>query len=182
MILNGNIKYLLCMEENELLAIEVDNFGDYVLSRKIILGLSNDAFAKLTDVSGGDISKIINKKKKSVSLHSFYKIAVLSSDTIENVRDAVYTKRNLELATDYKLEERTNFGTFMRDEVEGDNTFDIIMCKTGIEKQRLIDIYYNTGAPEPFELLLIEKATGRKPGELMEKYIAKYPIKKKGDD
>ncbi|QMV68741.1 hypothetical protein HS960_14245 [Sphingobacterium paramultivorum] len=169
------------MEENELLAIEVDNFGNYVLSRKIALGLSNEAFAKLTDVSGGDISKIINKKKKSVSLYSFYKIAILSGDTIENVRDTVYTKRNLELVTDYKLEERTNFGTFMRDEVEGDNTFDIIMCKTGIEKQRLIDIYYNTGAPEPFELLLIEKATGRKTGELIEKYIAKYPIKKKGD-
>jgi hypothetical protein len=181
MILNGNNKYLLYMEENELLAIEVDNFGDYVLSRKIILGLSNEAFAKLTDVSGGDISKIINKKKKSVSLHSFYKISVLSGDTIENVRDTVYTKRSLELVTDYKLEERTNFGTFIRDEVEGDKTFDNIMCKTGIEKQRLIDLYYNTGAPEPYELLLIEKATGRQPGELMEKYIAKYPIKKKGE-
>lgn len=181
MILNGNTKYLLYMEENELLAIEIENFGDYVLSRKIILGLSNEAFAKLTDVSGGDISKIINKKKKSVSLHSFYKISVLSGDTIENVRDAVYTKRNLELVTDYKLEERTNFGTFMRDEVEGDNTFDNIMCKTGIEKQRLIDLYYNTGAPEPYELLLIEKATGRQPGELMKKYITKYPIKKKGE-
>jgi transcriptional regulator with XRE-family HTH domain len=169
------------MNGNELLTIEVANFAEYVLARKIQSGLSIDNFAKMVDMTKGEISKVTNRQRKSVSLYSFYKIAILSGDMIENVRDTVYTKRNLELVTDYKLEERTNFGTFMRDEVEGDNTFDIIMCKTGIEKQRLIDIYYNTGAPEPFELLLIEKATGRKPGELMGKYIAKYPIKKKGE-
>lgn len=171
------------MEENELLAIEVDNFGNYVLSRKIALGLSNEAFAKLTDVSGGDISKIINKKKKSVSLHSFYKIAVLSGDTIENVIQAVYTHRDLELKTGEKIEERSNFGIFMRDEVEveGKNGFDFILNRTGIDKKRLTDIYYNTGAPEPYELILIEKATGRETGELMKKFVTKYPIKKKGD-
>lgn len=166
------------MEGNRLLLKEVANFSAYVQSRKTILGLSNRAFSQKTGVSSGEISKIINKKKKSVSLHSFYNIAVNTGDTIANARDAVYKHRKLELKKSYKLEKRTNFGLFMRDEFEGENTFEKIQAKTGIDKQRLIDIYYNTGAPEPYEFLLIEKAVGKEPGELMKVYVERYPMKK----
>ncbi|GGG79906.1 hypothetical protein GCM10007415_10280 [Parapedobacter pyrenivorans] len=48
----------------------------------------------------------------------------------------------------------------------------------GIEKQRPQDIYFNTGAPEPYEFLLIEKAVGKLPGEMMKDYVEKYPVKK----
>lgn len=173
----------MTMDEDKLLEIEVANFGNYVLSRKLSLGLPNKEFASLTDMTGGEISKIINKKKKSVSVHSFHKIAILSGDIIENVIKAVYTHRNLELKTGEEIEERSNFGIFMRNEieVEGENGFDFILKKTGIEKKRLTDIYYNGGSPEPYELILIEKATGKKMGELIEKYVLKYPIKKKGE-
>ncbi|RKE52786.1 hypothetical protein [Sphingobacterium detergens] len=171
------------MSEDKLLETEIANFGGYVLSRKLSLGLSNEAFGSLADMTGGEISKIINRKKKSVSVHSFHKIAIYSGDIIENAIKAVYTHRNLELKTGAKIEERTNFGIFMRDEVEvqGQNMFDYILNKTGIDKKRLTDIYYNGGTPEPYELILIEKATGRETGELIKKFVTAYPIKKKGD-
>jgi len=174
----------MTMDEDKLLEIEVANFGNYVLSRKLSSGLPNKEFASLTDMTGGEISKIINKKKKSVSVHSFHKITVFSGDIIENAIKAVYTHRNLELKNGEEIEERSNFGIFMRDEVEvqGQNMFDYILNKTGINKKRLTDIYYNGGVPEPYEFILIEKATGRKMGELIEKYVLKYPIKKKGED
>lgn len=166
------------MTESEMNLLEIELFSKYVEARKSKSGLAIEPFAQLVNISKGDISKIINKKKKSVSLHSFYNIAVNSGDTIENVKDAVYKHRNLKLKTKYNLDRRTNFGLFMRDEFEGENTFEKIQAKTGIDKQRLIDIYFNTGAPEPYEFLLIEKAVGKKPGEMMKAYIEKYPIKK----
>lgn len=169
------------MDEKELLAIEIANFAEYVLARKAESGLAIENFAKMVDMTKGEISKITNQQRKSVSVHSFYKIAVNSGDNIVNVIKAVYTHRNLELKTGEEIEERTNFGIFMRDEVEvqGQNMFDYILNKTGINKKRLTDIYYNGGTPEPFELILIEKATGRKPGELIKKFVTAYPIKKK---
>ncbi|MNK09300.1 hypothetical protein D3C87_272580 [compost metagenome] len=172
------------MDEKELLAIEIANFAEYVLARKAESGLAIENFAKMVDMTKGEISKITNQQRKSVSVHSFYKVAIHSGDIIENVIKAVYTHRNLELKTGEEIEKRTNFGIFMRNEVEvqGQNMFDYILNKTGIDKKRLTDVYYNGGTPEPYELILIEKATGRKPGELMEKYIAKYPIKKRVDD
>lgn len=178
-----NYKKYTTMSEDKLLETEIANFGGYVLSRKLSLGLSNEAFGSLADMTGGEISKIINRKKKSVSVHSFHKIAIYSGDIIENAIKAVYTHRNLELKTGAKIEERTNFGIFMRDEVEvqGQNMFDYILNKTGIDKKRLTDIYYNGGTPEPYELILIEKATGRETGELIKKFVTAYPIKKKGD-
>lgn len=64
------------------------------------------------------------------------------------------------------------------DSVDDENSFENILAKTGIPEQRLKDIYFNTGAPEPYEALLIEKAVGKNPGEMMKDYIEKYPVKK----
>ncbi|GEM65968.1 hypothetical protein SF1_39500 [Sphingobacterium faecium NBRC 15299] len=170
------------MNDEELALNEVANFAEYVKSRKAELGLSNEEFGKTTKVSGGEISKITSKNKKSVSIHSFYNIAVRSGDSIENARDAVYKHRNLVLVEDYKLDKRTNFGFLMHKLFEGENTFEIIQAKTGINKQRLTDLYFNTSAPEPYEMLLIEKAVGKNPGELMKEYVEKYPVVKKKKD
>ena len=178
------------MEERELLLLEIELFSKYVQSRKTLLNLANKAFSLKTGVSDGEISKIINRNKKSVSLHSFYNIAVNSGDTIANVRDAVYPHRSFELKkgspTKKAKKRRTNFGQYMKEHfekgdtntVEDKNSFENILAKTGIPEQRLKDIYFNTGAPEPYEFLLIEKAVGKKPGEMMADYVAKYPVKK----
>jgi len=167
------------MTDKELLTSEIENFANYVKSRKELLALSNKAFSQIVGVSDGEISKIINQKKKSVSLYSFYNIALKSGDTIENVRDFVYKQRNLNIQKVFKLESRTNFGLFMRDSFEGENTFEIIQAKTGINKQRLSDLYFKTSAPEPYELLLIEKAVGKKVGEMITDYVQKYLVDNK---
>lgn len=166
------------MTDNELLLLEIALFSKYVESRKLESGLAMESFAEKVNVSKGEISKIIGKKRKSVSLHSFYNIAVNSGDTIENVTNTVYTHRSLELKKDYKLEKRTNFGLLMRELFEGENTFEMIQAKTEISKQRLTDLYFNTSAPEPYEMLLIEKAVGKNPGELMKEYVERFPVKK----
>jgi len=178
------------MEGNKLLLIEIANFSKYVQSRKAILGLTNRKFSEKTGVSSGEISKIINGNKKGVSLHSFYYLAVKSGDTIENVRDFVYPHRSFELnkvpPTIKVKKGRTNFGQYMKehfenetvDFVDDENGFEKIQAKTGIAEQRLKDIYFNTGAPEPYEFLLIEKAVGKEPGEMMKDYVEKYPSKR----
>lgn len=170
------------MTEEELLLSEIANFAEYVKARKQELNLPNEEFGKITKVSGGEISKITSKNKKGVSIHSFYNIAVGSGDSIENARDAVYVYRNLTLAEGYELEKRTNFGTLMHELFEGENTFEIIQLKTEINKQRLTDLYFNTSAPEPYEMLLIEKAVGKNAGELMKEYVERYPIIRKSKE
>ncbi len=106
------------------------------------------------------------------------------------MRDAVYPHRSFELRNVSSVaaakKPRTNFGQYMQDHFESENTvivgdengFEKIQAKTGIPEQRLKDIYFNTGAPEPYEFLLIEKAVGKKPGEMMKDYVEKYPVKK----
>lgn len=85
------------MDEKELLTVEIANFAEYVLARKTESGLPIENFAKMVDMTKGEISKITNQQRKSVSVHSFHKIAVFSGDIIENAIKAVYTHRNLEL-------------------------------------------------------------------------------------
>lgn len=181
----------LKMVEEELVSIEVSNFAKYVQDRKALLKLPNRAFSELTKVSVGEISKIITKNRQGVSLHSFYRIVIYSGDTIENACKLIYPHRSFRLKkvkSDIpKKSSRNKFGLYMQENFETDrvepvsskNSFEIIQQKTGIEVSRLKDIYFNTGAPEPYEFLLIEKAVGMKPGEMMKDYIEKHPVTKK---
>ncbi|SKC11140.1 hypothetical protein SAMN05660841_04308 [Sphingobacterium nematocida] len=174
------------MDDKKLANQDLDNFCIYVLSRKQHLGLSNEAFGKTVNISKGEISKIITKKRQGVSLHSFYNIAINSGDTIENARKSVYPHRNFNLKkvkTDKKdTNSRNKFGSYMKENFETDgveyipskNSFDIIQQKTGITEKRLKEIYFKTGAPEPYEFLLIEKAVGKKAGEMMKEYLEKH--------
>lgn len=167
------------MEEKELIQLDLINFSKYVEKRRKHLNVSKQEFAEISKVSTGEISKIININKKGVSLHSFYNIAVNSGDTIANARDSVYSHRTFKLKIPVQRN-RTQFGTYLTKniEVEGKNTFEVILAKTGISESRLTEIYYKNGAPDPYEFLLIEKAVGKKPGEMMKDYIEKHPIKK----
>lgn len=177
------------MEEQELILCDIDKFSKYVLSKKIEYALTNKKLGEKVDLSEGEISKIINKKRMSVSLNSFYKIAINTGDTIEQARDFVYPHRSFELkdvsSEKKKNKPRTSFGKYMQENFEKEdinianeeNSFEQILAKTGIEEQRLKDIYFNTGAPEPYEFLLIEKAIGKQPGEMMRDYIEKHLAK-----
>ncbi|MGS2737739.1 hypothetical protein [Sinomicrobium pectinilyticum] len=45
---------------------------------------------------------------------------------------------------------------------EGDNTFEEIQGKIRIEKQQLINIHFNTGAPEPYVNFCLSKKSWEK--------------------
>ncbi|PRD48030.1 hypothetical protein [Sphingobacterium haloxyli] len=178
------------MDEKEMMMKDIENFSDYVKAKKEKFQLTNKALGEKVGLSEGEISKIINRSKHSVSLHSFCKIAVNTGDTIDQARDQVYPHRKFKLnevnSQINTIKERKGFGKFMQENFEKDtieqvpseNSFDIIRVKTGISETRLKNLYYGTGAPEPFEFLLIEMAVGKNPGELMKVYVERYPVKK----
>lgn len=178
------------MTEKELTLLDIEKFSQYVRSKKTSLQLTNKELGEKVGVSEGEISKIINKKRLSVSLHSFYNITINTGDTIELAKDLIYPHRSFELnKIDSEIDinrTRKGFGKYMQDNfetdtlnnVQGENSFEIILAKTGIKETRLKTIYFGTGAPEPYEFLLIEKAVGEKCGEMMKDYVDKHPIKK----
>src|SRR5690606_39773599 len=75
------------MDEKELMVKDIENFSDYVKAKKKKLQLTNKALGEKVGLSEGEISKIINRSRQSVSLHSFYKIAANTGDTIDQARD-----------------------------------------------------------------------------------------------
>lgn len=174
------------MVENKLIKQDLENFKTYLLSRIYSLKLTKEKFAKKVGISKGEISKILSDERQGISLKSFYFIAVNSADTIENARNSVYPHRNFNLKP-LKVEtknknSRNKFGSYMKENFEtdsieyvpGKNSFEIVQQKTGITEKRLKEIYFKTGAAEPYEFLLIEKAVGEKPGEMMKDYIENY--------
>lgn len=158
------------MTREELEEKDRESFSQYVKLKKETLGISNEKLGLRTGVLSGEISKIIKKDRKTISAHNFYKIIVNSGDSIANAITSIYPHPDLTLKA-YLPKSRTSFGEFMRQEIEGPNHFEEIAGKTGIEESRLREIYFRTGSPEPYELLLIEKAVGKKTGELFEMYF-----------
>ena len=174
------------MSNTELTKIDAENFSKYLKAKKRHFNLSNEALGLKLGVSEGEVSKIITNKRKKVSLRTFYLVAINSGDSIEKARDYVYPHRDFTLN---KIDPNTNsensrskFGAYMEENFEtdsikyvpGKHSFEIIQQKTGITEKRLKEIYFKTGAPEPFEFLLIEKAVGKKPGVMMKDYIEKH--------
>lgn len=68
----------------------------------------------------------------------------------------------------YKLKERNAFGTFILKFEASVNSIEEISVKKGIDENRLKDLYFRRGPLEAYELLLIEKAVGKKQGELFD--------------
>jgi hypothetical protein len=59
----------------------------------------------------------------------------------------------------------------MKQYEESVNSIEEIAAKTGIDENRLKDLYFRKAALEAYELLLIEKAIGKKQGELFKEYF-----------
>lgn len=174
------------MVNKEMLKQDLENFKKYLLLRISTLGLTQEKFALKVKISKSEITKILNDKRESVSLHSFYRVVVNSGDTIANAQKQIYPHRNFKLKTVRAFKKdnnlRNKFGLYMETKFETDslnyvpskNSLEIISQKTGITEKRLKEIYYKSGAPEPYEFLLIEKAVGKNTGEMMKDYIENY--------
>lgn len=106
--------------------------------------------------------------KHSLNRTSFY-IAIAFCDSREKT---IINQKQMTLPTNstnnYKLKERNAFGKFILKFGTCVNSIEEISVKIGIDDNRLKDLYPLRGLLEAYELLLIEKAVGKKQGELFE--------------
>lgn len=133
--------------------------------RLLHLKWSDKILVEKSRVSKGQISKLKAGQVERLTAEVFYKIYSAFGDSCAKASKVVYPDLDLKL-NKYKPKERNNFGKFMQQFETSKNSIEEISAKTGIDENRLKDLYYRRGALEAHELLLIEKAVGKKQGEL----------------
>lgn len=129
----------------------------------------------LVDTSGiskGQISKLKKGQVERLTAEVFYQIYTAFGDSCSKAAKIVYPGLNLK-RENYNSKERNAFGTFMEQFETSTNSIEEISVKTGIDENRLKDLYFRKGSLEAYELVLIEKAIGKKEGELFEKLFEK---------
>lgn len=123
-------------------------------------------------LSKGQVSKLKNGSVERLTAEVFYRIYTAFGDTCTSAVKVVYPDLNLKL-NKYKPKERNTFGKFIQQLETSVNSLEEISVKTGIDENRLKDLYFRRGSLEAYELLLIEKAVGKKQGELFEGFYGK---------
>lgn len=144
---------------------------DYINSRFKSLKWTIKDLANNSTVSQGEISKILKGTRKGLKAKTLYSLYTAFGDTCAKATKAVYPDLNLKLDK-YKPKTRTPFGEVMLQFEESKNSIEEISIKTGIDENRLKDLYFRKAALEAYELLLIEKAVGKKQGELFEEFYS----------
>jgi Helix-turn-helix. len=146
---------------------KIDN---YIKEKIQKLGWEDKNLVEKTGLSKGQISKLKNGHVERLTAEVFYKIYKAFGDFCPKATKVVYPDLDLKLKK-YSPKARNDFGSFMDQFETIINSIEEIAIKTGIEENRLKDLYYRKAALEAYELLLIEKAVGKKQGELFEKFF-----------
>ncbi|SKC10660.1 hypothetical protein SAMN05660841_04272 [Sphingobacterium nematocida] len=141
------------------------SIANYINNRLESLNWTVADLAVKSTISQGEISKILTGARKGLKADVFYKIYTAFGDSCVKASKIVYADLDLKLQK-YKPKERNTFGTFMEQFETTVNSLEEISVKTGIDENRLKDLYFRKGSLEAYEMLLIEKAIGKKPGEL----------------
>lgn len=139
--------------------------ADYIITRLRKNNWSASDLARNSKLSQGEISKILKGTRKGLSAKSFYYLYTAFKDSCTKATKEVYPEFDFKL-NKYVPKTRNDFGKLMLKFEESKNSLEEISIKTGIEKTRMTELYHGKGALEAFELLLIEKAIGKKQGEL----------------
>lgn len=143
---------------------QIDTYIKSSLSKSIWI---DKDLVENTGLSKGQVSKLKNGSVERLTAEVFYRIYTAFGDTCTKATKIVYP--NLDLKPNkYKPKERNSFGKFMFQFETSVNSIEEISVKTGIDENRLKDLYFRRGSLEAYELLLIEKAVGEKQGELFE--------------
>lgn len=147
---------------------------DYIISGMKKAGWKEDKIlAEKSGISTAEISRIKKGERESLSPSTFIRLVRAFGDSIEYATTAIYPDLDLTLG-EYTLPKRNEFGNFMAQfEQKSVNTPEEVAAKTGIPLSRIKLIYFRTGSPEAYELLLIEKAIGKEPGSLFEGYYGR---------
>ncbi|WP_448137583.1 helix-turn-helix domain-containing protein [Sphingobacterium siyangense] len=146
------------------------SIDNYIKDKLQKLGWEDKNLVEKTGLSKGQISKLKNGHVERLTAEVFYKIYKAFGDSCEKATKVVYPDLNLKLDK-YVPKARNEFGQFMSQFETIKNSTEEIAIKTGIDENRLKDLYYRKAALEAYELLLIEKAVGKKQGELFEKFF-----------
>jgi len=128
--------------------------------------------ASISGLSASDISKYRSGTVAKLKAEIFHKIYKAFGDSCPKATKVVYPNLDLKL-NKYSPKSRNDFGKFMMQFEAIKNSTEEIAIKTGIDENRLKDLYYRKAALEAYELLLIEKAVGKKQGELFEEFFGR---------
>lgn len=145
----------------------VHQIGAYITARLTELGWPDKELVAQTGISKGHISKLKNRTGEKLTARAFYSIYQAFGDSCTKAAMLVYPDLDLKLDK-YKPKGRNEFGAFMLQFEKSENSVEEIAAKTGLDENRIKDLYFRRGSLEAYELLLIEKAVGKKSGELFE--------------
>lgn len=143
----------------------------YINDRLQLLNWTVSDLAKKSTISQGEISKILTGARKGLKAEVFFKLYTAFGDTCIKATQVVYPTLKLSLQK-YKPRERNIFGKFMAQFEKAVNSIEEIAVRTGIDENRLKDLYFRKGSLEAYELLLIEKAVSKKQGELFKQFYS----------
>lgn len=143
------------------------NLGKYINEKLLVKKWEAIDLAKASGINPSDISKYRKGSVQKLKADIFYNLYTAFGDTCTKATNVVYPDLELKL-NKYIPKERNTFGKFMEQFETINNSLEEIAIKTGIDENRLKDLYYRRAALEAYELLLIEKAVGKKQGELFE--------------
>lgn len=150
----------------------LENFSRYIVSKKKELGLTNEGLATECKISSGEISKLITMERKNISPKTFYLISKGVKDSFLNTFNSVYKGYKFSLKN-HVPQNRNEFGNIMSKYENQINCIEEIAAKTGISLSRLKNLYYKDSSISIEELILIEKAIDKRPGELFEELYGK---------
>ncbi|MHC5202129.1 hypothetical protein [Myroides sp. LJL119] len=151
------------------------NVSIYILKQKQDNSLSNVRLSDLLGVNASSITKILQGKKQGVKASFFYNLYKSFNVNFVSLAEVIYPGI---LSDDYPGKipvmverKRNDFGKFMM-KFESTKTKTRNLSElTGIDVIRLDNLYYSDASLQAYELILIEKAIGKKPGELFELYF-----------
>lgn len=150
----------------------LEKLSRYIILKKKELGLSNDGLAKACKISNGEISKLINMERQSISPKTFYLLYTGVNDNFSNIFDFVYEGYDFSL-NKYIPKKRSKLGHIIMKYETQQNNIEEVSAKTGIPNTRLKNLYYNEIAFTTEEIILIEMSLKLKGGKIFEELYGK---------
>lgn len=142
---------------------------EYIEKKLEELHLSERDLFDKSIISRSELIKLKNGEREGLTSRKFYKLYTGFGDSPINAALDIYPNLDLTMG-EYIPPKRNEFGKLMSKYEVSENSPEEIAEKTGIPLPRIRQIYFKTGSPEAYELLLIERAVGKNSGELFEKF------------
>lgn len=151
----------------------IHQIDKYIIKKLAELDWQDKILVEKSTISKGQISKLKNGSIEKLSAETFYLVIKAFEDNFLTAIGLIYPHLYETKLKEYKPKNRNNFGVIMREYETSANLIEEISAITGILEGRLSELYFRKGALEAYELILIEKAINKRPGELFEELYGK---------